>query len=201
MGKEQKKAVDTSKHKGQAIDKVKRETLINKVTDLYLKGYSYRKIAKDLEDQSPEYKISIVTVGNYINKVLKEWKDHRIEKMDDLKTVELNRINKLENTYWEGWERSLEGSKRTSEKQKAAPGTSIGEGGAVTKTMNVVSADKASYTEETFGDPRFLAGIQWCISMRCKILGIEAPIEFKGSMTSEIKRTTVFKTTSRNKPQ
>lgn len=41
------------------------------------------------------------------------------------------------------------------------------------------------------GDPRYLAGVQWCIEIRCKLLGIEAPkrvdvtsagekIEFKG---------------------
>ena len=25
------------------------------------------------------------------------------------------------------------------------------------------------------GDPRFLAGVQWCIERRCKIIGIDAP--------------------------
>jgi hypothetical protein len=28
------------------------------------------------------------------------------------------------------------------------------------------------------GDPRFLAGVQWCINKRCEILGLDAPAKF-----------------------
>lgn len=34
---------------------------------------------------------------------------------------------------------------------------------------------KRSRIEGQAGDPRFLAGIQWCIERRCKIMGIDAP--------------------------
>jgi hypothetical protein len=30
---------------------------------------------------------------------------------------------------------------------------------------------------ESAGDPRFLAGIQWCIEQRCKILGLLAAVK------------------------
>lgn len=196
--KEKKKPThDTKTHR--PFDAGTKEAVMNVVSDLYLKGFSYRAMAKQMEETLGR-KVSLVTIGNYVGKLLAEWKAERVDKLEDMKTVELSRIHKLENTYWEGWERSLAGSTRKTDKQKAKPGKAVSSTGQVTETMNVEHAEKSVYTEETFGDPRFLAGIQWCISMRCKILGIEAPIEFKGSLTSKIHNTTVFKTRSRNKP-
>ncbi|MHC4984512.1 MAG: hypothetical protein ACYTF6_15275, partial [Planctomycetota bacterium] len=32
------------------------------------------------------------------------------------------------------------------------------------------------------GDPRFLAGVQWCIERRCKILGLDAPTKAQASL-------------------
>lgn len=174
--------------------------VIDMITSLYLKGNSYRVIANKIKEELGQT-ISFVMVGNYVNKMLEEWKQQRVSKIDDMKTIELSRIANLENTYWQGWERSLAGSKRTSDKQKAKPRRTRDVNGVLTETMSVEQAEKSSYTEETFGDPRFLDGIKWCIQMRCKILGVEAPIEFKGNITSTVKRTTVFNTRTRNRPE
>lgn len=184
---------------GDPIRRGMREHMLKCVSEYYLKGMTYRAIAKKLEEDH-ERSVSIVTVGNYVKRLLLEWKEERVTTVDNMKTVELTRIHRLETTYWEGWERSLEGSKKSNTKQRARPRKSVAEGGEVVEDMDVYSAEKSSYTEDTYGDPRFLAGIQWCISMRCKILGIEAPLEIKGTMTSEIKRTTTFRTKTRNRP-
>lgn len=192
-------AKDQRFNPGKPISKGHRAIIMDLVIDEYLKGRSYRWIGKEV-GRIYGREISPTTVGKYINGTLADWKSERIEKLDDLKTVELQRISKLELTYWDAWERSKEGTKRTSERQKAAPGKAINKDGEMEESMNVSEAHKSIDTHETYGDPRFLDGIKWCIAMRCKILGIEAPIEFKGSMTSEIKRTTVFKTRNRKRP-
>ena len=68
--------------------------------------------------------------------------------------------------------------------------------------MDVKQAEKSVHIEERYGNPQYLAGIQWCISMRCKILGIEAPQVTEVNLRGEIARTTVFMTKSRkNKPE
>lgn len=35
--------------------------------------------------------------------------------------------------------------------------------------------DRVLDKEHRLGDPRYLAGVQWCIERRCKILGIDTP--------------------------
>lgn len=198
--KQEKPPLKPKLKRGEQMNAAERRVLIDFTLELYLKGWSYRLIAKEIEDKYGR-SLSFVTIGGYVKRLIEEWRKERVDKLDDLKTVELQRVNKLEQTYWEAWNRSLETHKRTMEKQKAAPGKSVGEDGTIKDTMNVLHAEKTVINSENiYGDPRFLAGIQWCISMRCKILGIEAPIEFKGTMTSEIKRTTVFKTRTRQKP-
>lgn len=190
---------DKSKHAGTPIPKGVTDVVLRLVSNYYLEGRSYRWIAIQIEEEIGQ-KLSFVTVGNYVARLLSEWKEERVGKLDDLKTIELTRIAKLENTYWEGWQRSLTATKRTSDKQRAQPGKKL-VAGELVDTMNVKQAEKSEYTEENFGDPRFLDGIKWCIQMRCKLLGIEAPIEFKGNITSTVKRTTVFNTRTRNRPE
>lgn len=202
MSKDNKagKKATTQQERGKRLNASQREVFKNHTIELYLKGWSYRKIIADIEDKYG-HTLSIASIGRYVANMVDEWRQHRVEKLDDLKTVELQRINRLEETYWDAWQRSMEGATRTVEKQKAVPGKSVNQSGEVEDTMNVAHAEKVRSTEDAYGDPRFLHGIQWCIGMRCKILGVEAPIEFKGSMTSEIKRTTVFKTRTRKRPE
>lgn len=197
---EEKKALLKERHAAKQLSVERQLTAINIITDLYLKGNSYRKIAQTLEDEA-NIKISFVMVGNYVNKMLEEWKQERVSKIDDLKTIELTRIAKLENTYWQGWERSLGTKKKNTDRQRAKPKVSVDRLGNRSESMDVQQAEKSIYTEETFGDPRFLDGIKWCIQMRCKILGIEAPTEFKGTFSAKVSHKTVFNTRTRNKPE
>jgi hypothetical protein len=55
---------------------------------------------------------------------------------------ELARLDNLERTYWEAYERSCQRSETASEKQQRD------------------------------GNPRFLEGIQRCVALRCQILGL-----------------------------
>ena len=181
--------------RGEKLNASERELIKTHITDLYLKGWSYRKMMDSIL-KTFNQQLSISSVHNYVTALIDEWRAQRVSKLDDLKTVELQKINRLEETYWDAWIRSMEAAKRIAEKMTA---NEPEKGKRVRRTMKL--AEKTISVEETTGDPRYLQGIQWCVAMRCKILGVEAPIEFKGTMTSEIKRTTIFKTRSRQKPE
>jgi len=186
--------VPTNQPHGKTLDRIQRENLKNQVTDLYLKGLSYRSIKAVLDEERGK-SVSIATIGKYINGTIQEWKDERLKALDDIKETELRRINKLETTYWDAWDKSVQEHKKKTDKQKAVPNKKTG-------GMDVKHAEKSVHSEERYGNPQYLAGIQWCISMRCKILGIEAPQITEVNLRGEIARTTVFMTKSRkNKPE
>jgi len=92
------------------------------------------------------------------------WAEKATEAIDQKKAEELAKIDKLERTYWEGWERSIEAFKAKivkGKKSKAGKGAE--------------DIEQTLKEEERVGDPRFLAGVQWCIDKRLKLFGLEAP--------------------------
>ena len=134
------------------------------ISDLYLKGYSYRAIAKVFkDDKSKKYSLSHVQIGENIKKMLKEWKEDRESNIESWVNIELEKIAKLEIEYWLSWEKS----KEDYIKSKSKSGT------------NYLGASEETTLEEMkgFGDPRFLAGIERCIQKRCDLLGLDKPKE------------------------
>lgn len=132
------------------------------IVSLYLKGNSMARVIDLAEDQSG-HRFGMTTVKKYIQEATEEWKDRKTEMVDNHKAIELEKINRLEATYWDAWARSCETqTKKTKIKKK-------GEGERM--ALSQVRDDE----RQTMGDPRFLTGIQWCTEMRCKILGIEVP--------------------------
>lgn len=145
-------------------NKGEREADLNLITELYTKGRSYREIAFEVNKRHGR-KITYQTVSNEIKKLLKEWEKSRNEIIDHQKFVELAKIDRLEKTYWDGYDKSCQPVKKTSTKKK----------GSVKQVDNV---EMVSNEETRVGDPRFLDGIKWCIEQRCKIFGINAPQKF-----------------------
>lgn len=81
------------------------------------------------------------------------------------KEAELAKVHELYLVYWDAWQKSLEDRQTTSTKKISAP--------------MMDRAEAAIKKEQREGNPAFLAGIQWCIETRCKILGLNAPIKFR----------------------
>lgn len=158
-------------------NKGEREADLNLITELYTKGRSYREIAFEV-NQRHGRKITYQTVSNEIKKLLKEWEKSRNEVIDHQKFVELAKIDRLEKTYWDGYDKSCQPVKKTSTKKK----------GSVKQVDNV---EMVSNEETRVGDPRFLDGIKWCIEQRCKIFGINAPQKFdvETNMFQELMKT------------
>jgi hypothetical protein len=101
------------------------------------------------------------TVSRDLKVLNARWKEAAIRDLDAAKGQELERIDLLEQEYWAAWEKSKNGHETTTTEQTTTP-----EG----------ERNKAAIRrEEQHGDPRYLAGVQWCIDKRCEILGLKAP--------------------------
>jgi len=133
-----------------------------RIADLYLQGRTQTSIGEEIG-------VHQSAVSRDLKALQAAWLKSALIDLNDAKARELAKVDRLEREYWTGWERSYEDAEIV--KQKGKPGA----GGIATESIEKTSKGQA-------GDPRFLAGIQWCIERRCKIIGIDAPIqsEFTG---------------------
>lgn len=144
-----------------------------RISELYLKGMLQEDIAAEIGISQP-------TVSRDLKAIQKVWQKETLYDFNEAKARELERIDILEREYWQAWQRSCEDAETV--KQKGKPVTD--EAGRVTPTT-----DRMERTVKgQVGDPRFLQGVQWCITQRCKILGIEAPtkLEHFGNLESKL---------------
>ena len=122
-----------------------------KIADLYLQGWLQADIARELG-------VSQLTISNDIKALHRQWLTESLIDFGAAKARELAKIDALERTYHTAWIRSCEDAETTRQE------------GSKTGVSKIVKTAKGQA-----GDPRFLAGIQWCIERRCKIMGIDAP--------------------------
>lgn len=152
-----------------ARTKIEKERDYHFITDLYLKRYSTRAIAKKLCEHvgNPKY-VSHVIVFKDLKAIMQQWRDERIDDLDEAKTKELAAIDKLEATYWDAWEKSIEDYEKKAKKLK---GTLSKDGSKSTPSEQEIATTEMI----SMGNPAYLAGIDRCIERRSKILGIDAP--------------------------
>lgn len=125
---------------------------------LYLQGRLQAEIGDELGiDQS--------TVSRDLKALQDEWRRERVMDINEAKQKELAKIDVLELTYWEAWERSKENAETETTKMQ----------GAAVAGAQPTHVEKQKRVEGQVGDPRFLQGVERCIERRCKILGIDAP--------------------------
>lgn len=116
------------------------------VARLYLQGKTQLHIAQQLG-------VSRQQVGYDLVVIRKAWLKSQIRDFDAAKSKELARLDLLEATHWDAFERSLRDGGRTIEKTSERGDTT----------------EKVSYCRD--GNPKFLEGISKCIETRARILG------------------------------
>lgn len=123
-------------------------------------------------------KISQATVSRDIASLVDEWKQRAHDQIDEAKAKELARIDYLEVTYREAWERSLKEEKRHTTRMG---GTIVREIGSAEERRFIQETPTVQtiQTLERLGDKKFLDGVQWCIEQRCKLLGIDMPTQIE----------------------
>jgi hypothetical protein len=169
---------------GSRMSPVKARKLNEKqlIVGLYLQGNSMARVI-ELAEQQSGHRFGMHTIVKHVREATEEWKANKADMIENHKAIELEKINRLEATYWNAWARSCETqTKKTKIKKK-------GEGERM--ALSQVRDDE----RQTMGDPRFLTGIQWCTEMRCKILGIETPqtaLQLNTVNNTQVNNTTVI---------
>lgn len=127
------------------------------VSKLYLQGWYQVDIAAEVGVTQQQVSADL--------KVLRsQWLESSLRDFDEARDQELFKIDNLEREYWSAWEKSKQDYKKKMTKVKGG----IKDPNYVEKTESEVII---------FGDKRFLDGVQWCITKRCEILGLNAPIK------------------------
>jgi hypothetical protein len=125
-----------------------RELDLARIAAMYLDQKTQTEIGQELS-------LSQAVVNRDLQEVNRRWRESALIDLNEAKARELARIDLLEREYWQAWERSQEDMIKTH----SARGDREG--------------DRVSMTREhRDGNPAFLAGVQWCIEQRCKILGL-----------------------------
>lgn len=115
------------------------------ISRLYLMHHSQAEIASKLGLSQPQISYDLAAVRQ-------RWRKETCMDIDTAKAEALAKLDEVERNCWRAWEKSKTSSVRqTSDKERL-------------RRVETLTRD---------GDPRFLAQIFSCISMRCKILGLD----------------------------
>lgn len=129
----------------------------------YLQGRPQADIAEELGVSRPQ-------ICYDLKAIQKEWLKSSLVDFNDAKARELAKIDNLEITHWNAWDRS--------NKAKRTETTTVrGEDG---QTISITIKE-----EQLTGDKRFLDGVESCIGKRIKIFGLAAPV--KQELSGELK--------------
>lgn len=135
------------------------------VARLYLGGHTQHEIAEHLSaDGDRSYSVTQQTVSNDLREIRRRWQESAVCDFGAAMALELAKIDNAERKAWEAWHRSI-GQRVVTTAGRDNGGTGNGKERAQVRT------------EESFGDPRYLATIQRCIDQRRKLLGLDAPVK------------------------
>lgn len=149
------------------------------IAELYKRGYSLRKITEEVKRRLNIPKLAVSTTYNDVQTLLKEWRESRIENIDQALQLELERIDDTTAELWEQWDKSKEEAQKTSITRS---GRIKGKGNAGIET-DTVSESRTNVGG--LGNPAYIAEIRQQLIERRKLLGLYAPEarQVKGEVT------------------
>lgn len=145
-----------------------------KVSGMYLKGFSQTQIAIKM-------KVSQAAISKDIHAMMDQWRADSQSNIEDKLLIELAKIDKLETVFWDAWYRSLRKTKDITQAIESEPTIKGKNDGTLDpvyeKAMKIVKVTDTKRENTPLGEVRFLAGVEWCIEARCKLLHISAPTD------------------------
>jgi len=108
---------------------------------------------------SDQLNVAVGTIHNDLKRVREAWRESSVRDFDELRTIELLKIERIEQEAWAGWGRSQQPQQTATIKGEGGPG------------------QKASKTMKTrVGDPRFLDVLARCSAQRRQLMGLDLPV-------------------------
>lgn len=151
------------------------------VAQLYKRGYTVRAIRDEVMRRLDLPTYSVSTVHRDITSLLKEWRESRLEDMDDALQLELTRIDDTVRELWEQWEKSKEDYTKTQRKRKGAPARNAnqdnnsGDKGGDKGGIRTFSIEEKTLNVVGLGNPAYISEIRQQLAERRKLLGLYAP--------------------------
>jgi hypothetical protein len=140
--------------KGRSPDQILKDR--SEIARLYLQGLKQHEIGSRLG-------LSRQQIGYDLAAIREEWLQSSLMDFNTKKAEELAQIDCIRRESWAAWEASKEDRETSVTEQ-------IKEGEAERVKASIRKVEQT-------GDPRYLAGVQWCVEQRCKVLGLNAPVE------------------------
>jgi hypothetical protein len=139
---------------------LERERDLRETAALYLRGLTHAEIAQRLH-------VSRQQIGYDLKVLQQRWQESSLADFNAKKAAELARVDELERTYWEAWERSCQAREVTTQERIQ------GGGGQPDDGRRKAGVRK----EQRDGNPEFLRGVERCVELRCKITGAFAALK------------------------
>ena len=131
------------------------------VAGMYKRGYSLRKIQSEVVKRLELSSYSLATVHKDVQTLLDEWRENRLERIDET-------CREL----WEQWEKSKTDYNKTQRKQKGSPARDNETGQTSIRTYQT---ERTETEVIMLGDPSYIAEIRKQLEERRKLLGLYAP--------------------------
>jgi len=80
----------------------------NICVEAYLQGNSMEQVREIAKEKTGQHSFSIATIHKYIHEAIDEWKQARIDMVDNHKAIEIAKIANYEKECWEAWEDARE---------------------------------------------------------------------------------------------
>lgn len=142
------------------------------VAKLYKRGYSIRKIRDEVMRRLDLPTYSLQTVHKDVRTLLDEWRESRLDDLDDALELELQRIDDTVRELWEQWEKSKTDYSKTVSKQKGSPSRDKDTGQTTIRTFQT---ERKETEVVSLGNPAYISEIRQQLAERRKLLGLYAP--------------------------
>ena len=142
------------------------------VAKLYKRGYSIRKIRDEVMRRLDLPTYPLQTVHKDVRTLLDEWRESRLDDLDDALELELQRIDDTVRELWEQWEKSKTDYSKTESKQKGSPSRDKDTGQTTIRTFQT---ERKETEVVSLGNPAYISEIRQQLAERRKLLGLYAP--------------------------
>ncbi len=148
------------------------------IAELYLKGQSQAQMEKVIG-------VDQTTISADLKAIAEDWRKSGLMDMNEAKQRELLRLDMAEREAWAAWDASKGKKKESHTRAKGTPPKPDGKvkdkaeakaGPDPVERMTVTETERSIREWESEGNPKFLDAIIKCITKRCEILGVDAPI-------------------------
>lgn len=142
------------------------------VAAMYKRGHSYRQIQAEVMKRLDLKAYSLQTIHADVKTLLEEWRESRLNDMDDALQLELVRIDDTVKELWSQWEKSKEDYYRSTNTRRGAPSKGKDKGDSSIETYSV---EEQRTNVVGLGNPAYISEIRQQLAERRKLLGLYAP--------------------------